>query len=31
MLSGLQLEQKKNSTPSFSELLLMLRTEEETF
>lgn len=29
MLSGLQLEQKKNSPPSFSELLLMLRTEED--
>ena len=29
LLSSLQLEQKKNSPPSFSELLLMLRTEED--
>lgn len=29
LLSSLQLEQKKNSPPSFSELLLILRTEED--
>ena len=29
LLSSLQLEQKKNSPPSFSELLLSLRTEED--